>query len=207
MQSSKSRNMGRRSICTPKPMVRALLSIIPVYVRAYTNDNSLTELNPNEASYLMNRAACHMAIKHYRSALEDCQNAAQLQSSSPQPKTLLRLARCHLALGQSSQALSTVNSVLSIEPNNTDAVSLRQKVNTLHTHIERYHQAVEGAEWSIARLALENAEKFVDGSIPIEWRCWKIDIEIRPRRWDAATSAARCVLSSCGHGAFAGLMH
>ena len=165
----------------------------------------LPELNPIEPSYLTNRAACHMAIKHFRSALEDCQSAAQLQSASPQPKTLLRLARCHLALGQVSQALSSVNSVLSAEPNNAEAISLRQKVNALQSHVDRYHQAVEGGEWSIARLALENAEKFVNGGIPIEWRCWKIEIEIRRRRWDAATSAARCV--KMGDGALAETSH
>ncbi|KAF8329361.1 DnaJ-domain-containing protein [Cantharellus anzutake] len=156
---------------------------IDLYTKAH-------QLNPNEPSYLTNRAACHMAIKHYRSAFEDCQSAVLLQGASPQPKTLLRLARCQLALGQPSPALSTVNSVLSLEPNNTEAITLRQKVNTLQSHLDRYHQAVEGGEWSIARFALENAEKFIDGSIPIEWRCWKIDIEIHRRRWDAATSAA-----------------
>ncbi|KAF9517087.1 hypothetical protein BS47DRAFT_1375789 [Hydnum rufescens UP504] len=147
-------------------------------------------LNPNEASYLTNRAACYMALKRYKSAIEDCQSAVHLQRASPQPKTLLRLARCQFALGRPSQSLASIHSVLAVDSANTDAISLRQKVNALQNHLDRHRTAVESGEWILARLALENAEKMIDGSVPIEWRCWKIDIEIRRKRWDAATSAA-----------------
>ena len=154
---------------------------------------SATDLNPNEPSYFTNRAACYMAIKHYKSAIDDCQSAAHLQRASPQPKTLLRLARCQFALGRPSQALASIQGALAADSANADAIALRQKVNALQAHLDRYQQSVELGEWSLARLALENAEKMIDGSVPIEWRCWKIDIEIRRKRWDAATGAARCV--------------
>lgn len=152
------------------------------------------ELNEKEPTYLNNRAACYMALKRYKAALDDCQAAAALQRENPSPKTLLRLARCQVALGQPSQARTTIGALLDIDPNNTQAIQLRQKAALLQDHLDRYRKSANSGEWIMARLALENAESLVDGSIPIEWRCWKIDIEIRRGRWDAATSAARFVL-------------
>jgi DnaJ family protein C protein 7 len=154
-------------------------------------------LNDKEPNYLTNRAACYMTMKHHRSALEDCQAAAQLQQANPQPKTLLRLARCQVALGQPSQARTTLNSLLDIDSNNALALQLRQKANLLQDHLERYQKNAAAGEWVLARLALENAESLVDGSIPIEWKCWKINIEIRRKRWDSATSTATCVFVQC----------
>lgn len=148
------------------------------------------ELNDKEPAYLTNRAASLMQIKHFRSALDDCQLAAQLQKDSPQPKTLLRLARCQVALGQPSQARTTLNTLLALDSTNTEALKLRQKANLLQDHLERYQKNAAAGEWVLARLALENAEALVDGSIPVEWRVWKINIEIRRRRFDSATSAA-----------------
>lgn len=131
-----------------------------------------------------------MALKRYKAALEDCQAAAHLQRANPTSKTLLRLARCQLALGQPSQARMTIASILDFEPNNSQAITLRQKAGLLEDHLERYRKSANAGEWVMARLALENAESLVDGSIPVEWRCWKIEIEIRRRRWDSATSTA-----------------
>lgn len=152
--------------------------------------SEFAELNDKEPNYLTNRAACYMALKRYKAALEDCQAAAHLQREDPQPKTLLRLARCQLALGQPSQSRTTIAALLAIDPNNTQAIGLRQKASSLQDHLDRYHKCANSGEWTMARLALENAERLIDGSIPVEWRCWKIDVEIRRRRWDAATSTA-----------------
>ena len=63
-----------------------------------------------------------MALKRFRPALENCQMASTLQAYSPSSKTLLRLARCQLALGSTKPALSTIRSVLALEPTNAQAV-------------------------------------------------------------------------------------
>ncbi|KAF8316628.1 TPR-like protein [Clavulina sp. PMI_390] len=156
---------------------------IDLYTKAH-------QLNDKEPTYLTNRASSYMALKRYKVALEDCQAAAHLQRANPQSKTLLRLARCQLALGQPSQTRTTIATILDLEPNNMQAIQLRQKAASLEDHLEKYKRAAQNGEWVMARVALENAEKIVDGSIPVEWRCWKIEIEIRRRRWDSATSAA-----------------
>ncbi|KAJ8695470.1 hypothetical protein PTI98_008071 [Pleurotus ostreatus] len=55
-------------------------------VELYT---SAIDLNPNEPAYLTNRAASYMAMKRFRPALQDCQVALALQSSTlPPPQKL-----------------------------------------------------------------------------------------------------------------------
>src|SRR5882672_6748187 len=96
---------------------------------------SFTELNPREPSYLTNRAASYMALKRFRPALEDCQSAATLQSASPSPKTLLRLAKCQFSTGSFSPALSTIRTLLDVDPKNSQALLLRDKVQQLESHV------------------------------------------------------------------------
>jgi tetratricopeptide (TPR) repeat protein len=76
-----------------------------------------------------------MAIKKFRPALDDCQQAAILQSASPSPKTLIRLARCQLAVDSPMSALSTLSSALSIEPSNEAALQLKKEALELDAHL------------------------------------------------------------------------
>ncbi|TFK37408.1 hypothetical protein BDQ12DRAFT_705873 [Crucibulum laeve] len=157
------------------------------------------QLNPLEPSYLTNRAASYMAIKRFRLALEDCQMAASLQSASPSPKTLLRLARCQLALGSSTPASSTIRSILSIEPRNTQAIQLRDKIQVLENHVKTFETARGRKDWGLARLALDKCLQAIEGEggeIPAEWRIWRIELELARGNWDAANSAANDALRS-----------
>ena len=76
-----------------------------------------------------------MAINKFRPALEDCQQAAILQSAYPSPKTLIRLARCQLVVDSPTATLSTIFSVLSIEPSNEAALQLRKEALELDAHL------------------------------------------------------------------------
>ena len=67
-------------------------------------------------------------MKNFGSALEDCQQAATLQPTSPSPKTLVRLAQCQLVVDSPTSALSTLCSALSIEPSNESALQLQKEV-------------------------------------------------------------------------------
>ena len=155
------------------------------------------ELNPLEPSYLTNRAASYMALKRFRPALEDCQIAASLQAASPSPKTLLRLARCQLALGSSNPALSTIRSILNIEPKNIQAIQLRDKVQVLEGHVKNFETARAKKDWGLARLALDKCLQAIEGEggdVPAEWRYWRVELELSRGNWEAASSAAGCVL-------------
>ena len=137
-----------------------------------------------------------MALKRFRPALEDCQIAAALQASSPSSKTLLRLARCQLALGSTTPALSTIRSVLALEPANSQAVQLRDKVQLLETHVRNFESARKKKEWGLGRLCLDKCLQAIEGEggeIPDDWRIWRVELELCRGNWDAANIAAKYV--------------
>jgi DnaJ family protein C protein 7 len=137
-----------------------------------------------------------MGLKRFRPALEDCQHAATLQSASPSPKTLLRLARCQIALGSSLAASSTVKDILSIDPSNSQATQLREKIKVLEGHVKNFENARGKKEWGLARLALDKCLQAIEGEggeIPEEWRIWRVELELARGNWEAANVAARFV--------------
>ncbi|KIM90142.1 hypothetical protein PILCRDRAFT_811871 [Piloderma croceum F 1598] len=150
------------------------------------------EIRP-EPAYLTNRAASYMGIKKFRPALEDCQQAAALQSASPAPKTLIRLARCQLATGSPTPALSTLRSVLSIDPTNAAALQLQEKVLELEAHLRNFEGAKRRKEWGMARLALDKCLQGIEGEggeIPTEWRLWRVELELTRGNLEVANLAA-----------------
>ncbi|KAJ3564627.1 hypothetical protein NP233_g8174 [Leucocoprinus birnbaumii] len=167
------------------------------YGSAIDSYTEAIQLNPAEPAYLTNRAAAYMGLKRFRPALEDCQHAAALQSSSPSPKTLLRLARCQLALGSSIAASSTIKDILSIESSNAQAIQLREKVKTLEGHVKNFENARAKKEWGLARLALDKCLQAIEGEggeTPEEWRIWRVELELARGNWEAAGMAANDAL-------------
>ncbi|KAG9313146.1 hypothetical protein JVU11DRAFT_6596 [Chiua virens] len=151
------------------------------------------ELKPTEPSYLTNRAASYMALKRFRPALADCQQAAALQSAQPSSKTLIRLARCHLALGFSKAALTTLRTVIPLEPTNAVALQLQEKVLELEAHLRNFDSSKRKKEWGMARIALDKCLQSIageGGEIPTQWRLWRIELELSRANWDAANIAA-----------------
>lgn len=192
------------------------------------------DLVSTEPAYLTNRAAAYIAIKRFRPALADCQQAISLQSPSthiapstpatpsspttpssglrsgdgpaspaaaPPPKTLLRLARCQLALAQTAAALSTLREVLAAEPGNAQATQAHARALELEAHVRILDGARRRGEWALARIALDRCLGVVEAEgseIPIEWRLWRVEIELARGNWDSANSAAKYVaLSLC----------
>jgi len=136
-----------------------------------------------------------MGIKRFRPALEDCQHAATLQSFSSS-KTLLRLARCQFALGSLIGASSTIKDILALEPSNTPALQLREKVKSLERHITNFEAARGKKDWGLARLALDKCVQAIEGEggeIPEEWRIKKAELELARGNWEGASMAAKYV--------------
>lgn len=139
-----------------------------------------------------------MGIKKFRPALADCQQAASLQADAPSVKTLTRLARCQLSTGSTAPALSTLRTVLDLEPKNAPALQLQKKVLELEAHLRNFDGAKKRREWAMARLALEKCMQTMDaegGDIPIQWRLWRVELEIARGQWDAASLSAKCVVA------------
>lgn len=135
-----------------------------------------------------------MALKRFRPALTDCQAAASLQSAEPSAKTLVRLARCQLALGSTAPSLSTLRAALELEPGNAGALELQAKVLALEAHLRNFREARARKNWGMARLALDKCLQSIDGEggeIPTEWRVWRVELELARGSWDAANAAAK----------------
>jgi len=137
-----------------------------------------------------------MALKRFRPALEDCQQAATLQAKEPSAKTLLRLARCQLALGSATPASSTLNSVLSLDPKNAQAMQLKKKISDLEGHLKSFNNARAKKDWGMARLALDKCLQGIESEgeeVPTEWRIWRVELELVKGNWETANSAAKYV--------------
>lgn len=138
-----------------------------------------------------------MALKRFRPALQDCQLASTLQSSSPQAKTLARLARCQLALGQSGAALSTIRATLDLDPSNAQATQLKAKADELDGHLRAFESGKERKDWGMCRIALDKCFQGIEGEgseVPPEWRVWRVELELVRGQLDAAETAAKCVI-------------
>jgi len=151
------------------------------------------DLNPNEPTFLTNRAAAYMTLKKFKPALADCQQAANLQADAPSVKTLTRLARCQLSTGSTAPALSTLRAALAIEPRNDAALQLQKKVLEIEAHLRNFEGAKSRKDWGHARLALDKCVQGIEtegGDIPLQWRLWRIELELARANWEAANIAA-----------------
>ncbi|KAH9057438.1 hypothetical protein EDB87DRAFT_1751756 [Lactarius vividus] len=160
------------------------------------------DLVPTEPSYLTNRAAAFIAVKRFRSALADCLLAATLQATTSAggaapPKTLLRLARCQLALAQTAAALSTLRAVIAVEPDSAPAAQMHARALELEAHTRNLVASRQRREWGMARIALERCLQAVEAEgseIPTEWRQWRVELELARGNWESANSAANDAL-------------
>ncbi|KAH7918272.1 TPR-like protein [Leucogyrophana mollusca] len=159
-------------------------------------------MDPSEPSYLTNRAASYIALKRFRPALSDCQQAATLQSASPSSKTLIRLARCQFALGSTQPALSSLRTVIALETSNTAALQMQEKVLELEAHLRNFEAAKGRKEWGMARLALDKCLQSIEAEgneIPTQWRLWRVELDLARGNWDAANTSANDALRLDGN--------
>ena len=110
------------------------------------------------------------------------------------PKTLLRLARCQLALAQTAAALSTLRAVLAAEPDSAPAMQMHSRALELEAHTRNLVAARQRKEWGMARIALDRCLQAIEAEaseIPTEWRQWRVEIELARGNWDPANSTAK----------------
>ncbi|KZO92835.1 TPR-like protein [Calocera viscosa TUFC12733] len=145
---------------------------------------------PSEPTYLTNRAAAYIAQKRFAPALADCQRAHSLQSASPSAKTLLRLAKCQLALGDTAAALSSVGQVLTLVPGEKSAKEMEARIGRVDQHLQRFQQAKSKGEGTLSRISLQEAERESEGfGEGTRWRCWRVEALISAGRLDEAAQA------------------
>ncbi|KAG8828716.1 hypothetical protein FRC19_000104 [Serendipita sp. 401] len=171
------------------------------YDEAVTRYTDAIALVSSQAAYYGNRAAAYISLKQFRLALEDCQKAKSLQQASPQLKTLLRLARCQLATGSPSPALSTLREAQALEggggggTTNRDLWQLKTNAETMQRHLDSVAKARAKRDWSTASAALEAARRGLEGGegrdVPTEWRCWAVELKMARGDWNGAMEAVK----------------
>ncbi|KAG8830849.1 hypothetical protein FRC18_007511 [Serendipita sp. 400] len=170
------------------------------YDEAVTRYTDAIALVSSQAAYYGNRAAAYISLKQFRLALEDCQQAKSLQQASPQLKTLLRLARCQLATGSPSPALSTLREAQALEgggggTTNRDLWQLKTNAETMQRHLDSVAKARAKRDWSTASAALEAARRGLEGGegrdVPTEWRCWAVELKMARGDWNGAMEAVK----------------
>lgn len=66
----------------------------------------------------------------------------------------------------------------------------------LEAHVRNLELSRRRGEWGMARIALERCLRVVEAEgseLPIEWRIWRVEIELARGNWDGANGAAKCV--------------
>lgn len=136
----------------------------------------------------------------YKQALSDCQLAKDVQSKQSadgvaQPKTLIRLARCHLYLGNPSGALSVLNPL--VEQSNLDqatrkqVIQLEKQANSVADHLASFQSLSSQADWSVAGFALDQAQQHAgisESDVPLTWRIMRATVHLHKNNLDQANS-------------------
>ncbi|KAG8845217.1 hypothetical protein FRB96_002592 [Tulasnella sp. 330] len=147
-----------------------------------------------DPTYYTNRAAAQMSVKRFKLALEDCNAAMALQSESPSSKTLARTAKCHVALGDPASALRYAQQALDLDPGNKAVFATKATADQMQSYLDRSRKAFERKDWREAKWSLEQAMAACEGDYPMQWRVWRIEMEIARKNWDDAGSYAAAAL-------------
>lgn len=160
----------------------------PTATRFYTHAHSLDPTNP---ALLLNRAAARMGSKLFSAALEDCLAAHALQLNDPQVKTLVRTAKCQLAVGLVYPALQSLHEAFRLDPANRATAQEKARAERVAAHVDNIQRARERKDWSMVILGVDAAARDAEASVtPKEWRVWKLEALIGKKRFDDAASLA-----------------
>lgn len=69
----------------------------------------------------------------------------------------------------------------------------------IEAHLRNLEGAKSRRDWGHARLALDKCVQGMEaegGDIPLQWRLWRIELELARSNWDAASIAAKYVCLS-----------
>lgn len=157
----------------------------------------MIDLDKQESTYYANRAAAYLVLKQHRLALADCQCSIMLNSTIPPSKLFVRLGRCYYALGNPLDAHGALNRALSMDSNNELAMAFQTKASKLQKSIDQFTAARSRNQWRLAEGAHACCISAIDdekGEVPVEWRCWGIEVEIARGRLHSAVALVKCVI-------------
>lgn len=110
------------------------------YARAAEFYSQAIELKP-EAAFYSNRAACHIHLKRFHKAIDDCKKAIELDEKSVKP--YYRLAQAHAALGELKQAQDVLKSGIERHPNEPNMLREHDSMQILSSYKDGLTKMIE----------------------------------------------------------------
>ncbi|KAG9004910.1 hypothetical protein FRB93_010089 [Tulasnella sp. JGI-2019a] len=148
-----------------------------------------------EPVFYTNRAAAYMALKRFEPAAGDCEVAVLLQDHAPSAKTLGRLAKCLLALGDAAGALRAAQA--GIESGDLSSqtypglAATKTSAELMQRHLDQSQVAWQTKSWTESKDELKKATAFCEGDGPAQWWVREMEVEITLSNWDEATTLAK----------------
>lgn len=142
------------------------------YIKAIEQYTKAIECEPENATFLSNRAAAYMSAGKFKLALDDCVLADRHQSDNG--KTLLRMARIQVALGRPADALQTYDR-MSPPASTKDRAPAQQMLQHLKSAEE------PGTGGSMTLFALDRAESGLGMGVepPKKWKILRGEANLR----------------------------
>ena len=145
------------------------------YAKSVEEYTKAIKCEPQNATFLSNRAAAYMSAGKFKEALADC--IASDRISSNNPKVLLRMARIQTALGRPEDALDTY-ARMQPAPSPKD----RHPAVQMAAHIKSAKESIEnGVGGSMVLHALNQAETGLGKGVecPQKWRLLRGEAHLR----------------------------
>lgn len=136
------------------------------YGKAIEQYSKAISKEPENATFLSNRAAAYMSARKFALALDDCTLADRYAPDNA--KTLLRMARIQLALGRPDDALETYDRI-----NPPASAKDRQPAIQMRQHIRSAEASVaSGSASSMTLYAISQAEELLGAGVepPKKWK-------------------------------------
>ncbi|KAG8869493.1 hypothetical protein FRB97_001120, partial [Tulasnella sp. 331] len=145
--------------------------------------------------FYTNRAAAYMALKRFKEATEDCEIATRLQAHNPSSKTLGRLAKCYLALGNPRSALGAARAAIGRDSAPTNpAFATKAIAEQMRLCVDGIGAALGRKSWGEAKDLIQKATALCEGGCPAQWCVWEVELEMARCDWVEATAVAKNAL-------------
>ncbi|KAH9840767.1 uncharacterized protein C8Q71DRAFT_889623, partial [Rhodofomes roseus] len=170
-------------------------------VRAIRLFDQCIAKDPGAAAFFRSRGDAYNVLKDHAAALGDYQRALQLLKAAlpaTAASVLVKIAHCHLSLGAPSAASLAVRNALSADPANEAALALKKRVSGIDSGVEAYQGAKARRQWKAVRLAYEACRKAYEaygGGLPVEMRCYEVEVDVAEAKWAEALAARSAILA------------
>ncbi|CAJ0906783.1 8995_t:CDS:2 [Entrophospora sp. SA101] len=149
------------------------------------------ELDPEKATYYLNRAAAYLMLKKPKEALCDCKNVLVKDPTSL--KALLRSAKCNLQIGNLTEAERIYIYVMQLDPTNSQAKQEYNQVHKIQNYIHQAEVFLQNDQHVLALNSVDRAIGLLD-IVPTKWKTLKGEALLGQKEYGEAGRIANEIL-------------